>query len=85
MYPKSLDDSELVALIKLAILIKSKEDVLKVKSEEIENLLGFGRDKNDSTLTKLVKRGWISREQDRDETGKFNVNNIKILTNLISW
>lgn len=83
LFPKTLNENEFAALIKLISLTSKKTDIIKVKENEYAGLFEYGRDRTDQVLTSLVDKRYISREQKRDESGKFTFNEIKILTNLV--
>lgn len=85
MFPKSLNENELAALLKLAVMLGEKGAILKVTDDELEEALQYGRDRKDLVLTKLVDMKMITRKQVRDEKGHFDVNEIKVITPLISY
>lgn len=84
-FPDTLDENQYSAFLKLVAQFNEKTDILKVNDDELEALLqgksgkGLGRDAVTAALTALVDKKLISREQKRDEAGKFQYNEIKIL------
>jgi len=83
LFPKTLDENEFSALIKLISLVANKTDVLKVEQDEYNGLFDYGRDRTDKVLTSLVEKKYIAREQKRDDSGKFTYNEIRITTDLV--
>jgi len=83
LFPKTLDENEFAALIKLISLVANKTDVLKVEQDEYNGLFDYGRDRTDKVLTSLVEKKYIAREQKRDDSGKFTYNEIRITTDLV--
>lgn len=81
MYPKSLNENELSALLRLAVEIK--DNILKIDNDELNVIIGFSKNTQDQVLTSLVKKKMISREQKRDDKGQFTYNEIRITTNKI--
>lgn len=83
LFPTQIDENEFSALLKLISLLENKNDVIKVEEDEYNSLFNYGRDRTDKVLTSLVQKKYITREQKRDQTGKFTYNEIRIITDLI--
>jgi CTP-dependent riboflavin kinase len=83
LFPNTLDENQFSALLKLISMIDSKGDVIKIEESEFADLFKYGRDRTDQVLSFLVDKKYITREQKRDESGKFTYNEIKIITNLV--
>lgn len=88
LFPKTLNENEfsaLSALIGEAIdQTGSITSIFKIDESQYQDLFDYGRDRTDQVLKSLQDKKFISREQKRDETGKFTYNEIRIITNLVS-
>jgi hypothetical protein len=81
--PDKISYEELGALIMICKALSSKDNLLKVTDKILTNYLGFGRDKHDRILNNLIAKKLISRSQQRDTSGKFTFNLIKLITDQI--
>jgi hypothetical protein len=84
LFPDTLDENQFSALSALVGRINSKQDIIKVEESQLPVLFGYGRDRTDQTLSALVEKKYITREQKRDEKGQFTSNEIRIITNLVN-
>jgi hypothetical protein len=84
LFPNTLDENQFSALSALVGRINSKTDIIKVEESQLPKLFGYGRDRTDQTLTALVEKKYITREQKRNDKGQFDYNEIRIITNLVS-
>jgi len=87
LFPKTLNENELGglnALIGEALRQTGTiTSVFKIKENQYQGLFGYGRDRTDQVLTALVNKKMITREQKRDEAGKFTFNEVKIITDVV--
>jgi len=84
LFPNTLNENEFSALSALISLLNNKNDIIKIEQSELETLFNYGRDRTDQTITNLVNKKFITREQKRDTNGRFTRNEIKVITNLLS-
>lgn len=83
-FPTKLDENQLAAFVKLVSQFNKKNDTLKVDQKQLEDLFNYGRDRTDNVLKFLVENKYITREQKRDEAGQFTLNEIRIVSDLVS-
>lgn len=87
LFPKKLNENEFSALSALVSEAISQTGeitaIFKVEESQYQALFDYGRDRTDQVLTALVNKKMITREQKRDEQGKFTYNEIRITTNLV--
>ena len=88
LFPKTLNENEfsaLSALIAEAILQTGEiTSIFQIEENQYQLLFNYGRDRTDQVLNVLAEKKLITREQKRDEAGKFTFNEIKIITNLVN-
>lgn len=88
LFPKTLNENEFSAfsaLIAESILQTGKiTSAFQIDENQYELLFNYGRDRTDQVLKSLVEKKLITREQKRNETGKFTYNEIRIISNLVN-
>lgn len=84
----SIDETDFAVLCKL-MRKADKNDIIKLPDDKLEAVFkgkdgfGIGRDKATKSLSSLASKGYIKKEQKRDENGKFVYNEITILQDLL--
>jgi hypothetical protein len=72
-----LESDRLGSLLKIAEQANNL-GVLQISSPDLENLLGFAREKTDQVVTDLEKAGFLTREQERNAEGEWDMSVIKL-------
>lgn len=77
---KDLDPDRLGSLLKIAEKANKLggEGVLQISSPDLEDLLGFAREKTDQVVADLEDKGFLTRTQDRNAEGEWDMSVIKL-------
>jgi tRNA G26 N,N-dimethylase Trm1 len=72
-----LESDRLGSLLKIAEQANNL-GVLQISSPDLESLLGFAREKTDQIVTELEEAGFLTREQERNSEGEWDMSVIKL-------